>query len=593
MNLGIPHEYRVTAYKNKGEFQHIYPVAFDRQGNQYVIDVVPEIPHFNFEAKPIIDLKIIDMKIVELSGLDDQEEIQDIMDELNEPFTLSGHEEVEAFEDEGAFLNGIEEIEDEDDAEIVLEGAEDVAELLENGILAEIAKAKDTLIQEQITPTTLSEAANVDAELEHIDSVLDAWGDEAEREEEIQEVIDSNSSYANFFRAILISLDRLDTEFDTLGGFDDEDPIFLAREESFDLSELIDDNVSLQGRAERKAKKAARKSKRADKKSARKSKPKKKGRLKNLVKKVGSGIKKAVKAVVKYNPASIAVRAAAIVAMKTNAGAMASKIIYGYVTPQQAKAKGFDLNEHRKFVALKDKVEGMFKKIGGNPKKLRKAVVTGRARKKTGISISGLGELGLIPFITTIISFFKQIGAKEDKLTANAVDLNINIPSSSDGGSDYQGDDYGSSSNLPVQQFDDSNLPANQNSSGSVMKKAKRFYSVHKKKIWWGGGITIALIVATLIYRMYKKKKKRSLSGIKAAKTRATRRKRTLASKTKQLKGSTTILKVPTKAVKRTRVKTRSNAARLKLMHKKAKQLQKAHPKMAYSKLLSKAASLI
>jgi hypothetical protein len=44
LSLGIRHEYRVAAYEQKGKFQHIYSVAFDDFGNEYVIDAVPASP---------------------------------------------------------------------------------------------------------------------------------------------------------------------------------------------------------------------------------------------------------------------------------------------------------------------------------------------------------------------------------------------------------------------------------------------------------------------------------------------------------------------------------------------------------------------
>jgi len=106
INLGIRHEYRVASYSQKGKFQHIYPVAFDENGAPLIIDIVPEIPQFNYEAKPIIDLKIIPMELHELSGVDEieidieQEAKQDLIEALNEPFSLSGIEDEEEDEDE-------------------------------------------------------------------------------------------------------------------------------------------------------------------------------------------------------------------------------------------------------------------------------------------------------------------------------------------------------------------------------------------------------------------------------------------------------------------------------------------------------------
>ena len=60
LNLGISHEYRVAAYDGVGQFQHIYVAAFDQAGNKFIIDAVPQIPHFNYEEN-YVDLKTVNM----------------------------------------------------------------------------------------------------------------------------------------------------------------------------------------------------------------------------------------------------------------------------------------------------------------------------------------------------------------------------------------------------------------------------------------------------------------------------------------------------------------------------------------------------
>ncbi len=83
-NLNINHELVVAAYKSKDKWQHIYPAAYDNQGIRYVIDCVPEIPRFNFEAKPIKNKIIIHMKLEELgSGIDSE-----MISELTQPFSI-------------------------------------------------------------------------------------------------------------------------------------------------------------------------------------------------------------------------------------------------------------------------------------------------------------------------------------------------------------------------------------------------------------------------------------------------------------------------------------------------------------------------
>ncbi len=141
--MGIPHEYRIVAYSAKGKFQHIYPVAFDSKGQLWVIDCVPEIPHFNYEKLPIADIKYVKMELQELSGVseeetfDREEQAQDMMEELNEPFALSGVDDPEDELLEDMFLSGFQEVDDENEADVVLSGSE-VNQLVDRGLLAEV-----------------------------------------------------------------------------------------------------------------------------------------------------------------------------------------------------------------------------------------------------------------------------------------------------------------------------------------------------------------------------------------------------------------------------------------------------------------------
>jgi len=106
-----------------------------------------------------------------------------------------------------------------------------------------------------------------------------------------------------------------------------------------------------------------------------------------------------------------------------------------------------------------------------------------------------------------------------------------------------------------------------------------------------GGVFGVFALIGLIAFDKMKKKKARSLAGLKGARTRAKNRKRLNSKPIKGLgKGSTTILKLPTSAIKKARVRTRSNSQRLKKMHAIAKQLQKKHPKTKYSNLLSQAA---
>ena len=370
----------MAAYKEKGRFQHIYPVAFDSLGNQYIIDVVPEIPRFNYEAKPIIDLKKIPMELHELSGIDDNaittEEIKsDLLEDLNQPFSLSGvddhDEEDELFESH--FLSGFGEVDSPEEAEITLHGTDDAVRILESGLLTEVHKARQSLIKEQSEPTVLSQTINVAKEITYMDAVINAWTSSDRRISALQNVISSNSAYSNFFKAMLISLNRLDDH--NLQGIDDEynEPIYLARVpmEDFKLEHLLEEEEDLEGLGDLGFFRRRRGRRR-----------RRRGFFRRFFKKIGKGIKKVVKAVVRFNPATILVRAAIRLVLKINLFKIASRLIYGYLNESQAKAQGLDINEWRKVVRAKNRAEKFYKKLGGKGSKFRRAIVRGKQPKK-------------------------------------------------------------------------------------------------------------------------------------------------------------------------------------------------------------------
>ena len=579
LNLNIPHEFRIAAYKEQGRFQHIYPVAFDENGEEYVIDVVPEIPHFNYEAQPIKDLKTITiMELQELSGLD-QEAKNELIDELNQPFTLSGIEEDDSLL-ENSFLQGFKEVGSEQEADIVLNGSEDVAEILEKGILAEINKARNTLIKEGDRPTVLSQTINVKAELSRMNELMNAFEDEEDREDILTEYVRSNSSYKNFYKAILLSLNEIESE--DLRGLDDDESIYLAKTETIDLAdfydESMDDSVDGLGRF----------------------------RFKNFFKKIGKGIKKVVKAVVKYNPASMLIRAAVLLTLKMNFFKIASRLIYGYLTESQANAQNLNLSEWKKLVSARKKAEKFYTKIGGKASKFKSAIVKGKAAKKTGLQLgvvatgSAVAASGFVVFMKKILSainpakLFKKIKKSFSKSSSKSGSSNSSKSSSSDTGSSSFADESdftdSPSTSTSMRTASDNDQPQ------TLIQKAKSFFTTNKKKIMIVGIGGIVALVSLFAWKKIKAKKKRSLAGAKAAQTRKRNARKSLGSTRKKrpaLRGSTTIIKVPSKSIKKARATRRSNGDRLSLMHKKAQQLQKKQPNAKYSNLMKKAAKLI
>ncbi|MBL4594699.1 MAG: hypothetical protein JKX68_12925, partial [Flavobacteriales bacterium] len=515
------------------------------------------------------------------------------------------------------FLKGLGEVATEEEADIVLSSREDAIQLLENGLLAEVHKAKNSLEAESKTPSQLSKLIDVSKELDTMIEVIDAWDDEDEREESLKQAIVSGSSYANFFKALLISFSEMESSED-LSGMDDE-PIFLAKIEDDDISDILDDDDELFEVEESVDGFFSR----------RKGKRRRGGFFRKMFKKVKRGVKKAIKAVVRFNPVTIATRASILLVLKTNAFNTASSLIYGYLNQQQAQANNLDLTEWRKLVDAKNKGERFFTKMGGKAHNFRKAVVKGKAARKTGLRLSGLGEgtqkaSGFINFIKGLVAkvnigkLFKkrkrgnapnQRGGSTPTRTATTPNMNIE---------DFGANALTTSDRTPG-TTDDPNAPKQ-----SILKRIftmdywkNDIWAKHKKKIMIGAGFVTILIPLTIyLIQKFKKKKKRQLSGVKSARTRAknrrklntpkrsstprkstpkksssTPRKKSTPKKKAQPvgRGSTTIIKTPTKGQGKTRVSKMTSRDRMSLMHAIAAKLRKKHPKTKYSKLLSMA----
>lgn len=110
--------------------------------------------------------------------------------------------------------------------------------------------------------------------------------------------------------------------------------------------------------------------------------------VKKVASKVGEGVKKAGQAVVKaakavgkfivkYNPATIAIRAGMLLAMKINLFRQAEKLGYGLWDDKTAEAKGLDVNEFKKAKDAFDKVVNIYTKLGGKRSKIEGAIRAG------------------------------------------------------------------------------------------------------------------------------------------------------------------------------------------------------------------------
>ena len=559
----------------------------------------------------------------------DEEILNDFAEEIDEANQLEGIED--DYEDailDNTFLSGFEEVMDEADADIILNGTSDTIALLERGILAEVNKARQVLANEQREPTVLSQLVDVDMELRIIDHVMQSWEDEDLRDSALMAAIQSSSQYTNFFRAIKASLDGLNEE--QLNGLDNEEldePLYLARipnnedllldvledEDDEDLEGLgmVDDELEYYDNFEDFEDEDI---------------PNLSGFFRKVFRKIRKGVKKVVKAVVRFNPATLVMRGAIILVLKINLFKFAEKLIYGYLSEAQARQQGLDINEWRRRVKKLRRAERFFTKIGGRASKFRKAIVRGKGGRRARLPLRGLGAVATTSTAAAsgFIVFMKKLLAKINpikliKKVANKIRNkrrppvpNRSIPRTVTNRPTFipRSKPYRTNTSVPMQRFTP-NVPSvtttvNPNiPKQRFLDKVKQVFSRHKKKWVIGIIIFVFTLVGYKYYQKSQKKKKRSLAGIKAARTRARnqkriaatpKRRRTTAKRRTAVKRSTPRLKrrtpraLPARAVSGVRKRKTSNGSRLKAMHRKAKQLQKTHPKTKYSTLLKRAA---
>jgi hypothetical protein len=171
-------------------------------------------------------------------------------------------------------------------------------------------------------------------------------------------------------------------------------------------------------------------------------------RLKGFFKKVGEAIKKGGQFFMRFNPVSIAVRSAYLLAMKLDVGGMASKLKWGYATEEQAKKKGISREQWQKAKAALEKVEKLFAdKLQGRRSKLRSAILKGKAKGIDGTSGLGIALAASVaaasPLIILTLKILSDTGLiHKDAATKVVSDLEAHAgkqPSKSDGSSDQPG----------------------------------------------------------------------------------------------------------------------------------------------------------
>ncbi|RSK24198.1 hypothetical protein [Hymenobacter metallilatus] len=128
-------------------------------------------------------------------------------------------------------------------------------------------------------------------------------------------------------------------------------------------------------------------------------------------------------AVMKYNPLSILIRNALLLAFKINLFRFAERLGYGYATEAQAAQAGLEVGEWRKAQSQLNKVISVFKGLEGDENNLRNAILIGHKlgtrnhNTATVPGLSGLGEVATAtagtaaatPVLVKIMDWLKEV----------------------------------------------------------------------------------------------------------------------------------------------------------------------------------------
>lgn len=124
-------------------------------------------------------------------------------------------------------------------------------------------------------------------------------------------------------------------------------------------------------------------------------------KVQNAANKVGAGVKNAVnnavKAVAKYNPINLTMRGGFLLALRTNFMRMGTKLLPA-LTNDTRKYNSKQIAQSKELLR---RFEGIFHFMGGEPERIHKPVLEGKAAKKSGLK--GLGQLGMEPATLTAL----------------------------------------------------------------------------------------------------------------------------------------------------------------------------------------------
>jgi hypothetical protein len=102
-------------------------------------------------------------------------------------------------------------------------------------------------------------------------------------------------------------------------------------------------------------------------------------------------LKKGLNLTNKLNPAVVPLRLGMLAAMKLNVFKIAQRLKWGYMSEDDAKKQGLDMDKWRRLVRVREKIENIFYTAGGKKESLKKEILTGRGNRHH--EVTGLGYM--------------------------------------------------------------------------------------------------------------------------------------------------------------------------------------------------------
>ncbi|GAB5417608.1 MAG: hypothetical protein Crog4KO_25930 [Crocinitomicaceae bacterium] len=225
----------------------------------------------------------------------------------------------------------------------------------------------------------------------------------------------------------------IEMELQVLDGVDQErynefgDKIFFETDLPIDAEDLNlgEDALDLEGvdgfrdfLKRQKEKRTQRKTERKEKRAIKKQTPLKE-RVREKVRNFGQKLNK-------VNPVVALLRAGVLASMKLNIMQVASKLRFAYWTPQEARRRNMNMAKYSQVMALRTKIEKIYRNFGGNVKSLRKSILTGKGNLNKMVSLNGLGAVTIPSEEDTLISVLGDDIVANELYESGILDEGIN-----------------------------------------------------------------------------------------------------------------------------------------------------------------------